>query len=151
MSKYLEAITESLIDVLNGAARSTDHRIMGYAANVDFWTAEIVHCVAAIDGFPKRQEVFTNAVKLAVDAIREAEIEKAQRLEFSASPSELLYGESFTSAQGDNYLDKTAGLRARLIEAAKKFLGRLRNEQLISLDKWRTLEASVFGTPPNEI
>lgn len=137
MSKYVEAIAESLIDVLNGAANSTDHRLVGYAANVDFWAGEIEHCVAAIDDFPKRQKLFVDAVKRAADDIREAKVHYSQG---SADPTQLLYGESPTSIQIEKYLENTARLRARLLEAARKFWGRMRNEDLISLDKWQTIK-----------
>jgi hypothetical protein len=139
MSKYVETIAEALIDVLNGAAGSRDHRIAGYAVNVDFWIAEIVHCVAVVDDFPKRQELFVDAVKRAADRIREAEIHDTQG-GVNADPTQLLYGESPTSYQLENYLGKTARLRARLIEAATKFLVRMRNEGQISLDKWQIVK-----------
>ena len=147
MSKYIDTIAEALIEVLNGAAGSHDHRIVGYAANVDFWIQEIVHCVAAIDDFPKRQKMFVDAVKHAADRIREAEIHDTQGGGvMRANPFQHLYGESPiygespTSIQTENYLEKIARLRARLIEAAIKFLGRMRNEDFISLDKWQIVK-----------
>jgi hypothetical protein len=140
MSKYLESIAEPLIDVLNVAASSPDHRIVGYATNVDFWVAEIVHCVAAIDGFPERQASFVDAVKRAADKIRETEILSAQRLGVRTDPTQLLYGESPTAMQMENYVEKTTRLRARLVEAARKFVGRMRNENLIPLDRWRIVK-----------
>ncbi|HVX12677.1 MAG TPA: hypothetical protein VHC22_15965 [Pirellulales bacterium] len=80
MSKYLETITEALIEVLNQAARSSDHRhalirdhrILGYAANVDFWIGEIEHCLAALDGFAERQQTFTRAMEEGIHETREA-------------------------------------------------------------------------------
>jgi len=143
MSKYVETIAEALIDVLNGAAGSRDHRIEGYAANVDFWIDEIVHCVAAIDDFPRRQELFVDAVKHAADRIREAKIHDTLSGGVSADPTQLLYGESPTSIQIENYVEKTARLRARLIEAARKFVGRIRNEDLISVERLETVKAQL--------
>jgi hypothetical protein len=128
MSKYVQAITEPLIDVLNRAASSSDHRIAGYAANVDFWVHEILHCLAVIDGFQRRQELFVDAVQLAAAAIREAEISNVQRLGTVADPIELLYGEAPTSMQLENHIAHVAELRARLAESARKFLGRVRRE-----------------------
>jgi hypothetical protein len=140
MSKYLEAISESLIDVLNGAAGCPDHRIVGYVANLDFWVAEIGHCIVALDGFPQRQALFADAVNQAAKGIREAEIQTAQRLGVSFDATQLLYGEASNSSQPERYLENIATLRARLIEAARKFLGRMRNEELISLEKWRAVK-----------
>jgi hypothetical protein len=143
MSKYLEAIAESLIDELNGAAGCSDHRIVGYAANVDFWVAEIGHCIAALDGFPQRQALFADAVIQAAKGIREAEIQTAQRLGASSDPTQLLYGEASNSSQPERYLENIATLRIRLIEAARKFLGRMRSEDLISLEKWRAVKEQL--------
>jgi hypothetical protein len=128
------------IDVLNGAASSRDHRIVGYAENIDFWTAEIVHRIAAIDGFPKRQALFVDAVKRAADRIREAELHNEQGLGIRADPTRLFYGEAPTSSQTENHVEKMARLRTRLVEAARKFIGRIRNEELIEADQWQILK-----------
>jgi hypothetical protein len=81
--------------------------------------------------------LFVDAVRREVERIREAEIYDTQRSGVGANPTQLLYGEAPTSGQIENYVEKTARLRARLIEAARKFLGRMRNEDLISLDAWQ--------------
>jgi hypothetical protein len=133
MSKYIETIAEALIDVLNGVAGIRDHRIVVYAANVDFWIDEIAHCVTTIDDSPRRQQLFVDAVKYNADKIRVARIRRG----VIADPTQLLYGEAPTSIQLENYLEKTARLRAGLIEATRNFLGRMRNDGFISLEKWQ--------------
>ena len=143
MSKYIEAITEPLIDVMNRAASATDHRLVGYAANVDFWVAEIIHCVAVMDSFESRQESFLLAVERAATKVREAKIYAAKRQGAIVNPTQLLYGESPTTIQRENHLEKVSRCRARLVESAKRFLGRLRNEELIALDKWQTITAEL--------
>ena len=150
MSKYLENIAEALIDVLNGAAQSRDHRIVGDAANVDFWIGEIQHCIDSIDGFATRQQRFDAAVGRAVQDIREAETRQSRPID----PTKLYYGEATTSIQSSHYVDKVAELRARLVEATNKLLGRLRNDKLVASEEWshiteRLASLSEFSAPPS--
>jgi len=42
--------------VLNHAAGCRDHRVVGHAANAEFWIAEINYCLAVIDGFSQTIE-----------------------------------------------------------------------------------------------
>jgi hypothetical protein len=135
MSKYLENIAEALIDVLNGAAQSRDHRLVGYAANVDFWVGEIQHCIDALDGFALRQQRFEAAVSRAVKDIREAETRQSRPVD----PTKLYYGEATSSIQSAHYEDQVAELRTRLVEAANKFVGRLRNEKLVAPERWSSI------------
>jgi hypothetical protein len=146
MSKYLETITEALIAVLNQAARSVDHRgallrdhrILGYAANVDFWVGEIDHCLVALDGFPERQQAFSTAMRQAIEETREA---TGYAESFRGSgPLNLYYGESPTSAQFEQYLVRVTELRRRLVEASRKLLGRLRSADLVSHEKWSEIQ-----------
>jgi hypothetical protein len=140
MSQYLETIAESLIDVLNRAAGSRDHRLSGYAATVDFWIGEIQHVITALDTFPQRQARFADAMQQAIAAKRDQEIERSRQLEATAAPTELYYGEGTCSIELHVHLKEVGRLRVRLLEAARKFLGRLRNEELISKEEWQCLK-----------
>ena len=138
MSKYLENITEALTEVLTHAANSRDHRIVGYAANVHFWIEEIEHCVAAIDGFAKRQQAFSDAVRAAVKNIREA---TGYAEPWHASgPLNLYYGEWTSSVEFEENIERMSGLRAKLVEASKNLLMRLWNDRLIAPEQWFEIE-----------
>ena len=51
---YVRDISDSLTRVLQHGASLTPHRIAGYAANAEFWLAEVEHCFAVLDGYSKR-------------------------------------------------------------------------------------------------
>jgi ElaB/YqjD/DUF883 family membrane-anchored ribosome-binding protein len=51
---YVLDTASSLAEVLNHAARLSQHRVAGYAANADFWLAEVRHCFEVLDGYDAR-------------------------------------------------------------------------------------------------
>jgi hypothetical protein len=51
MSQYLQELCASLCKVLDYSASLEAPRFGGYAANPDFWTSEVAHRLALIDGY----------------------------------------------------------------------------------------------------
>ena len=51
---YIEEITSALVRVLTHACDGPPDRFAGYAANADFWVAEVRHCLDVIDGYDAR-------------------------------------------------------------------------------------------------
>ena len=48
---YVIEQTESLLRVLDRAAPFAAHRLAGYAANAEFWAAEVCHCRELLAGY----------------------------------------------------------------------------------------------------
>jgi tRNA A37 N6-isopentenylltransferase MiaA len=55
---YLETVCQPLIEQLKYAKALPAHKLVGYAANFEFWIGEVEHCLSMIDGYPKRFEQF---------------------------------------------------------------------------------------------
>jgi hypothetical protein len=62
---YIVDITLSLVRVLEHAAFFRDDRLSGYAANADFWAAEVRHALDAIAGYDARVVAWRESVKSA--------------------------------------------------------------------------------------
>jgi hypothetical protein len=53
---YSSDIAKILADQLTRFATLNRHQLAGHVANLDFWTAEVRHCLDVIDGYGKRFE-----------------------------------------------------------------------------------------------
>jgi hypothetical protein len=53
---YTSDIAKILADQLTKFAILNRHQLAGHAANLDFWMAEVRHCLDVIDGYGKRFE-----------------------------------------------------------------------------------------------
>jgi hypothetical protein len=131
MSQYLKEISAALVRVFNQALQIHDHRIVGHAANVDFWADEVAHCLVAIDGFPVRQQAFAEALKREIRAQRE-------RTRY-ADPLHLRYGEATTDDDMRLYRSDAARLHKEVTTAAGTLFRKLHREDLSPTEKWWTL------------
>ena len=93
--------------------------------------------------FPSGKILVDAVSMLEVERIREAEIYNSQRLGGRADPTQLLYGEAPHPARLRLTLRSRLVCERRLIEAARKFWQRIRNEGLISLDTWRMVKVQL--------
>jgi len=53
---YTDSVTQQLIKVIDYASGLPVHKLAGYASNLDFWVAEIRHCLDVIDGYERRYQ-----------------------------------------------------------------------------------------------
>ncbi|MEM9412959.1 MAG: hypothetical protein AAGA30_17750 [Planctomycetota bacterium] len=60
---YVDELTFSLVRVLDHATFYDDIRMVGYAANLDFWIGEIRHCLDCIQNYESRQRKLIAARK----------------------------------------------------------------------------------------
>ena len=58
---YVRDISDSLTRVFEHGTSLAPHRIAGYAANTEFWLAEVEHCFAVLDGYSKRFRAMRDA------------------------------------------------------------------------------------------
>ena len=63
VSQYLEETCGALTRVLNHACQLHAHRLAGYAANMDFWMAEVRHCLDLVAGYGPRFDKLKKATK----------------------------------------------------------------------------------------
>ena len=141
MSQYLTEISEALVRVMSHPYPSREHRLAGYAANIDFWADEVDHCLAALRGFEMRQKTFGDARKAAIKSMRERDaIRSSHEGTGYADPFTLHYGEASTTAQAESYVDEVAGLQDKVTIAVKALFRKLDYADLIPKEKWRQLE-----------
>lgn len=103
---YIDDISSAVVRVLTHACDGPPHRFAGYAANADFWVAEVRHCLDVIDGYEKRFRKLKAAVA--------GGWETPPPTHKSTIPS-----------------DRTAARRA-LRDAARRFLARCEKTQALS-------------------
>ena len=72
---YVEDIARSLSRTLEHAAGLPPVRVAGYAANIDFWLSEALHCLDVIKGYPDRYRHF-----------EDAQLEYAERRGWNSAP-----------------------------------------------------------------
>ncbi|WP_435020277.1 hypothetical protein TA3x_001740 [Tundrisphaera sp. TA3] len=53
---YSSDISRTLINQLTKFATLNRHQLVGHLANLDFWAAEVRHCLEVIDGYSRRFE-----------------------------------------------------------------------------------------------
>lgn len=135
MSQYLTDISTALLRVFGTANKMQldDHRLAGYAANLDFWADETEHCLKALKGFGARQGKFDEALKSTIKRQRDLQL----RL---ADPLKLRYGEATTSDQLMSYRSETEKLQESVTTAGKTFFNKLRRAELIDETAWLVLE-----------
>lgn len=106
---YIENICAPPIANLERTTTLPTHQLAGHAANVDFWMAEIKHCLDVIDGYPQRFERMKKAqrIQAELDDINEKNIQRG-----------------FKEQQRKD-------LRLKVHQAAQRFLERCYNEQMI--------------------
>ena len=73
---YVEDISLSLIRALEHASFHKGVRLAGYAANVDFWAAEVRHALDCLAGYDMRFQ-----------SLEDARIEYAQKYKVEIEPS----------------------------------------------------------------
>jgi hypothetical protein len=65
---YSVAISTMLAETLTRFASLNSHQLAGHIANLDFWLAEVNHCIAVLDGHRRRYEAMKAAqVRYATD------------------------------------------------------------------------------------
>lgn len=118
---YSSDIANLLADQLTKFTTLNRHQLAGHAANLDFWTAEVRHCLDVIDGYNRRFEQM-----------------KAAQLEYTDQHGTIEYSLddpccTRTKAQPPRRVANAelAGSRSRLREATYRFLVRCCNERLI--------------------
>ena len=100
---YVSEITLALVRVLEAAVYHNDRlRLAGYAANIDFWAAEIRHSLDCLEGYESRFERLKSAREAAAEA--------------SAAPLDPAYVTPTVSR------DEIGRLRDRLLGASARFL-----------------------------
>src|SRR5688572_462138 len=107
---YTEEIVGALVTRLERARAFPAHLLVEYAAVLDFWIAEIQHCLSVIDGYPAR-----------IEAMGKAQLEQSWGR--STAGVRTLKPGLGTGERKD--------LRNELIDATQALLRRLINERLI--------------------
>jgi hypothetical protein len=58
---YPVEISKTLVETLTRFVTLNPHQLAGHVANLDFWLAEVRHCIEVIDGYRKRFEAMKSA------------------------------------------------------------------------------------------
>lgn len=117
---YTVEIAKTLATTLNKLVSLNRHQLAGQAANLDFWTEEVVHCLAVVDGYHSR-----------FIAMKSAQTEFASRhrsIEFSVGAPDDGQSAKPPRPVPDSEL-KAA--RLALCDAFNRFIARSYNAQLI--------------------
>jgi len=121
---YVIEQSESLLRVLEHAAPFAAHRLAGYAANAEFWAAEVRHCRELLDGHYER---YLRVKQGTDDFVREHPLGSRQL-------------DSDTRTTRSTKDSEIREMRRRLDEAASRFFGRLRGAGLLSDERIAELE-----------
>jgi hypothetical protein len=124
---YSNDISKTLTDQITKFVTLNRHQLAGHVANLDFWVAEVRHCLDVIDGYDRRFEKMKTA--------QTKHISRHETVEFSlddpcciqrpVSPPRRVSGADLGEA------------RLNLCDATYRFLVRCFNEGLIHEDVFR--------------
>ncbi len=113
---YVIEQTESLLRVLDRAMPFAAHRLAGYAANAEFWAAQVRHCRELLDGYSERYQSMKRGTE---DYLRE----------HPDSPQRIDADTRTTRSTKDSEIRE---MRRRLDESAGRFFNRLRDANLLA-------------------
>jgi hypothetical protein len=118
---YSQDIAKILTDQVTKFATLNRHQLVGHLSNLDFWTAEVLHCLEVIDGYSRRFEQMKAAqVKYVADhGTVEFSPEDPCCTRASAAPPRRIPSQEFGEA------------RRLLCDAFYRFLIRCFNEGLL--------------------
>jgi hypothetical protein len=137
---YMTDIGEILAKQLAKFVTLNRHQLAGQVANLDFWSAELQHCLDVIDGYKSR-----------FNRMRDAQMTYAtehRTLEFDLDDPCCIRGH----AEPPRHIDyrQLETVKQSLRDAMRRFLVRCHNESLIDEMVLRETAAS-FGITPEEL
>jgi hypothetical protein len=119
---YSSDITKTLTDQITRFLTLNRHQLAGHVANLDFWVAEVRHCLDVIDGYNRRFEQM-----------------KAAQIKYTDQHETIEYWLDDPCCTRTKALpprrvadSELGGARSRLCEATYRFLVRCFNEGLIT-------------------
>lgn len=124
---YVRDISDSLTRVLQHGASLAPHRIAGYAANAEFWLAEVERCFAVLDGYSKR---FRSMREATAAYVRDHPIDPQR-------------ADSDTRTTPNLKDFEVKGLRESVATAARAFFRRCAQLDLLSADLLRRADQLV--------
>ena len=118
---YIENICAPIVATLERTTTLPTHHFAGHAANIDFWMAEIQHCLSVIDGYPQRFE----------------RMKKAQQAQGESS------GINEKNIQRGFKEHERKELRLRVQKTGQRFLERCYNEQMIDFNALENYQDTI--------
>jgi hypothetical protein len=118
---YSTDITTLLTGQLAKFTTLNRHQLVGHVANLEFWVAEVRHCLDVIDGYAARFKRLKSAVvrHLSEHSTTEFDLDEPVEINWPAEPPHRVPGSDLKEARRD------------LCESAYRFLVRCFNEGLI--------------------
>jgi hypothetical protein len=124
MSQYATQLCEALTHLLERVVTFKRHRLAGYTANLDFWADEVDHRLRLLNGWKTRRERMIAGTNK----------------EIPPCSGKLSMEDVDTSTNWRTEERRIERLRAKLLDAARRFLRRVFEDGLIEQEKLWELE-----------
>jgi hypothetical protein len=131
---YSVEIADILTDQLRRFVTLNRHQLVGHVANLDFWVAEVRHCLDVLDGYPARFE--------RMKAAQEEYVSQHGTVEYDLNDPCCTWGRAAAPARTPAEERKKA--RGSLCDATYGFLVRCFRERMIDEAELRR-ECGTFG------
>jgi hypothetical protein len=130
---YSSDITETLTFQITRFVTLNRHQLAGHVANLDFWVAEVRHCLDVIDGYNRRFE--------QMKAAQSKHIFEHKTVEFSFDDPCCTQGRASPPTRVPSA--ELGEARRNLCDATYRFLVRCFNERFIEEDLLRRICSSL--------